>query len=142
MLFRSVSQSRYYGIGIQKDKLQDIFKSFEQVDSSVSREYGGAGLGLSITKKLISLQGGEIYCQSELGKGSTFIFTLPLCKEKNIVASNYPNIKNNKILNFTEETSIDFDFGIQPESGNFKILVVDDEMLNLQVLMNLLYLYG
>lgn len=130
------------GIGIEKNKLEDIFKSFEQVDSSVSREYGGTGLGLSITKKLINLQGGEIYCRSELGKGSTFIFTLPLCKEKNTVASNYPDIKNNKIFNYAEETSIDFDFGIQPENGNFKILVVDDEMLNLQVLLNLLYLHG
>jgi diguanylate cyclase (GGDEF) domain len=130
------------GIGVPKDKLQDIFKSFEQADASVSREYGGTGLGLSITKKLVTLQGGEIYCQSELGKGSTFIFTLPLCKEKNTVHSNYPDIKNNKIFNFTEEAPIDFHFGIQPESGNLKILVVDDEMVNLQVMMNLLCLYG
>lgn len=130
------------GIGIPKDKLQDIFKSFEQVDASVSREYGGTGLGLSITKKLVNLQGGEIYCQSELGKGSTFIFILPLCKAKNTVDSNYPDIKTNKIFNLTEEESIDFDFGIQPENGNLKVLVVDDEMINLQVMMNLLYLYG
>jgi two-component system, sensor histidine kinase ChiS len=130
------------GIGIPKDKLQDIFKSFEQVDASVSREYGGTGLGLSITKKLVNLQGGEIYCQSELEQGSTFIFTLPLCKEKSTVDSSYPDIKNNTIFNFTEEESIDFDFRVKSESGNLKILVVDDEMINLHVMMNLLYLYG
>lgn len=130
------------GIGVPKDKLQDIFKSFEQADASVSRGYGGTGLGLSITKKLVNLHGGEIYCQSELGKGATFIFTLPLCKEKNTVDSSYPDIKNNKIFNFTEEVSIDLDFGIGSGSGNLKILVVDDEIINLQVMMNLLCLYG
>ncbi|WP_411682146.1 diguanylate cyclase [Clostridium thailandense] len=130
------------GIGISEDKLQDIFKSFEQVDSSISREYGGTGLGLSITKRLINLQGGDIYCQSELGKGSTFIFTIPLCKEENAINSNYKNFKKNKVFKSTEENTIDFNFGLQSGRNNLKILVVDDETINLQVMINLLYLYG
>jgi signal transduction histidine kinase len=70
------------GIGISKDKQQDIFKSFEQVDASISREYGGTGLGLAITKSLVELHGGKIWVESEVGKGSTFIFTLPVSKGK------------------------------------------------------------
>lgn len=66
------------GIGIPKDKINDLFTEFFQVDSSNSRMYEGTGLGLALTKKLVNLHGGEISVQSEEGKGSTFIFTLPL----------------------------------------------------------------
>jgi signal transduction histidine kinase len=69
------------GIGISPDKFRDIFKSFEQVDASVSREYGGTGLGLSITKQLVELHGGTIHVESELSQGSRFIFTLPMSSQ-------------------------------------------------------------
>ncbi|TGM02223.1 ATP-binding protein [Leptospira jelokensis] len=65
------------GIGIPNDKLQSIFESFTQVDSSTTRKYGGTGLGLSITKKLILLMNGTISVQSEIGKGSTFHIEIP-----------------------------------------------------------------
>jgi signal transduction histidine kinase len=55
-----------------------IFEDFHQVDGSVSRTYGGAGLGLSLAKHLIQLHGGEIWVQSSLGEGSTFSFNLPM----------------------------------------------------------------
>jgi PAS domain S-box-containing protein len=63
------------GIGIPKDKLQQIFSSFEQADSSTTRRYGGSGLGLAIAKRLTELMGGKITVESEVGKGSRFSFT-------------------------------------------------------------------
>jgi signal transduction histidine kinase len=66
------------GMGIPKDKLQMIFDEFYQVEGS---KYGGAGLGLAIAKRLIEEHGGKIWATSELGKGSTFHFTLPLSVE-------------------------------------------------------------
>jgi signal transduction histidine kinase len=66
------------GIGIPKDEVEHIFAEFRQVDTTITREYGGTGLGLSITKRLVELHGGRIGVESELGKGSTFFFTVPL----------------------------------------------------------------
>ncbi|MCC6549325.1 MAG: response regulator [Ignavibacteriaceae bacterium] len=65
------------GIGIPKDKMEKLFKPFSQVDSSTTRLYGGTGLGLVISKKLIELLGGKIWVESEESKGTTFFFTLP-----------------------------------------------------------------
>ena len=66
------------GPGIAADDQQRIFEEFQQVDSSSTREKGGTGLGLSISKKIIELHGGRIWMESELGRGSTFRFTLPV----------------------------------------------------------------
>ena len=66
------------GIGIPKQKLKEIFKSFIQADLSTTRKYGGTGLGLTITKTLIELMGGKIHVESEPGKGSEFIFSIKL----------------------------------------------------------------
>ncbi|MDW7990667.1 MAG: GAF domain-containing protein, partial [Anaerolineae bacterium] len=71
----SVSDS---GIGIPPEKLPKIFEAFTQVDSSPSRKYGGTGLGLTISKSFVELHGGKIWVESELGKGSTFTFALPI----------------------------------------------------------------
>ena len=66
------------GIGIPKEELENVFAEFRQVDTTVTREFGGTGLGLSITKKFVEMHGGRIWVESESGKGSTFLFTVPL----------------------------------------------------------------
>ncbi len=69
------------GIGIGQEDIDRIFQRFTQVDSSASRSQGGTGLGLAITKELVELHGGQIRVQSKLGKGSSFIFTVPISHE-------------------------------------------------------------
>jgi len=66
------------GIGIAQDQLDTIFAEFRQGDATITREFGGTGLGLSITKKIVEMHGGRIWVESEIGKGSTFWFTIPL----------------------------------------------------------------
>jgi len=68
------------GIGIPKEFLDVIFEKFYQVEGSLHRSVGGTGLGLAITKRLIEAHQGKIYVESEVGKGSTFTFTLPISK--------------------------------------------------------------
>jgi CheY-like chemotaxis protein/HPt (histidine-containing phosphotransfer) domain-containing protein len=69
------------GIGIPGERMDRLFQTFSQVDTSSTRKYGGTGIGLAISKKLTELMGGEIGVESELGKGSTFWFTVPFEKQ-------------------------------------------------------------
>lgn len=75
MLYVSVTDT---GVGVSPAALSYIFDAFRQADGSTTRRFGGTGLGLTIAKKLIELQGGEIAVESVLGEGTTFSFTLPM----------------------------------------------------------------
>ena len=66
------------GIGIPRDELANIFREFHQVDRSLTRQFGGTGLGLSLAKYLVELHGGKIWVESVPEKGSAFFFTLPV----------------------------------------------------------------
>lgn len=78
------------GIGIAADQLERIFESFVQVDQSVTRKYGGMGLGLTIAKQLVTLMGGEIKVQSEIGRGSSFQATLTFALAPSATVANTP----------------------------------------------------
>ena len=77
ILFTVIDQGR----GIPTDKLETIFERFQQVDSSDSRDHEGTGLGLAICRSIVQQHNGRIGVESQLGKGSTFYFTLPLSEK-------------------------------------------------------------
>ncbi|MCR8561318.1 response regulator [Mucilaginibacter sp. BJC16-A38] len=102
------------GIGIPADKLHRLFKAFSQVDSSTTRQYGGTGLGLVISEQLVKLMGGKISVESEIGKGSTFYFSI-----------------NTQKSALTDQTYVIHDMnGFE----NSKILIVDDNDTNCRIL--------
>jgi signal transduction histidine kinase/ActR/RegA family two-component response regulator len=102
------------GIGIAADKLEHIFESFTQAATDTTRKFGGTGLGLTITKRLLELMGSEIKVKSELGKGSVFFFRLCL---KN--SSTHFTTDSNKRIR-TEEKSL----------KGIKILIAEDNQIN------------
>lgn len=103
------------GIGIPANKKDRLFHAFTQVDSSTTRKYGGTGLGLVICQRLIKLMGGDIFVESEEGKGSSFKFNI-LCKESQQESSrHYANTNLQSI-------------------GNKDILIIDDNETNLRIL--------
>ncbi len=110
------------GIGMDSKALGKLFKPFEQADNSITRTYGGSGLGLSITKKLVALLEGELSIQSELGKGTTCIFTIQYKKYIGDLK------QENKDL---ESVALG---PIKKSKNKFKILVVEDEVINIYVI--------
>ena len=74
------------GIGMPSDRLETVFAEFRQADATIAGQYGGTGLGLSITKKFVEMHGGRIWVESEVDKGSTFAFTIPLRVENTVPA--------------------------------------------------------
>jgi two-component system sensor histidine kinase ChiS len=143
------------GIGIAEDKLELIFKSFEQADGSTAREYGGTGLGLAVTKKLVELHGGEIQVSSKVGIGSQFTFSLPISQNQSVERKQLPakvrpslvsRTNDRELINVTFAPSFNNNSLLHAQEGQensrVKILIVDDEPLNIQVLKNLLQNYA
>ena len=129
------------GIGIPQDKHERIFESFAQGAGFTAREYGGVGLGLSVTKKLIEAHGGSIWLESEVGKGSQFSFTLPLAKAADGMVNEVSTFKesiNSLSLIQPPQVPVLTHSSLETSSNNniTKVLVVDDDPANLQVLIN------
>lgn len=110
------------GVGIPANKLEDIFNSFDQVDSSVTRKYGGTGLGLAITKKLVEMQLGTIKVKSIENKGSIFIFSIPYQKGDTSQLTNDDQL----------------DTGFYESLNDLSVLIADDEEYNLLLVKNIL----
>jgi PAS domain S-box-containing protein len=105
------------GIGIPKDKAEKIFERFIQVDSTLARKFSGSGLGLAISKGLIDLLDGEIWVESDLGKGSTFFFTVPYYTTSFIESTLQPE----------KESPVYYDW------EGYTLLMVEDDKINSRV---------
>ncbi|GAB2616390.1 hypothetical protein GCM10027035_10980 [Emticicia sediminis] len=112
------------GIGIQANKIDNIFDNFQQATSGTARLYGGTGLGLAIVKQLVEQQGGSTHVRSKVDEGSTFSFTLSFKKTK----AEAEDI--NEIMEF------------DTEAKNTKVLVVEDMALNQLLMKTLLDDFG
>jgi CheY-like chemotaxis protein len=110
------------GIGIAEDKHENIFERFHQAESHTTRTYGGSGLGLSISKQLVILQGGEIAVQSKQGVGSIFSFTLPFKIQ-------HPTAK---VLKKAALNNIEMN-----ELSRVHILLVEDNAINIKLMLSL-----
>ena len=93
------------GIGIPNDKLPHIFDRYTQIDNGITRKWNGSGIGLSLVKSLVELQGGKISAKSEFEKGSDFIIMLPI---KQIEVKNNISTMNNLTTSKVEKCNIEF----------------------------------
>ena len=113
------------GIGITKEKQDHMFESFSQGSVQINRKYGGTGLGLSIVKGLIQILKGKIYLKSELGKGTSFFFELPLEYSEVIQKTQVEEIKKSNNME-------DLDL------SDVKILIVEDNKINQMITKKIL----
>lgn len=136
------------GAGIPRDRYDLIFEPFTQGDGSVTRKYEGAGLGLSIAKKLVNLQGGKLTFESIEGVGTTFHFTIPIASnqekkpesafddtEQSKRLSSEFDLKQKEIFE-TLNNSVTEHNACLPKLAQPEILIVDDDISNLQLLFN------
>ncbi|MDJ0838409.1 MAG: ATP-binding protein [Acidobacteriota bacterium] len=132
------------GMGIPKEKHEQIFRGFEQLDGSSTRDTGGTGLGLAITRQLVHLHGGRIDVDSEPGKGSTFSITLPIAGGKVKEAEVLPEAldREERKPDLPPPANISAPSRKQPGSVSGRVLIVDDEPVNRLVLSNYLVLHG
>jgi PAS domain S-box-containing protein len=115
------------GIGIPPDRIGDIFETFVQVDASITRKYGGTGLGLGIAKAFIEMMGGRIFVRSEVGKGSEFVFTLRLLPGRIVPEKNHVEAGRSVI---------------EPLPTAVRVLVAEDNIINQKLISILLEKIG
>jgi PAS domain S-box-containing protein len=119
------------GIGIDKKYHEIIFNIFRQIDDTHTRKYGGTGIGLSIAKRIVEMFGGEIWVESEPGKGSIFYFTIPLVLPKGELENKPINATNVNDFNFSGKTILI----AEDEDSNFEYLRILLTKLNIRVLL-------
>jgi len=115
------------GIGISPEQQKKIFNVFEQAESGTTRKFGGTGLGLAISKRIIELMGGQISIDSELGKGSKFIFTVKL-----------NSVSDDTHLRRLFDNTEDVFANLNNEFSGKKMLLAEDIEINREILMSLL----
>jgi len=123
------------GIGVSPEEKDRLFDAFEQADGGTSRKYGGTGLGLAICRQIIEMMDGEIRVDSEPGKGSTFIFTIPLLTHAEL--QNDTEITGKSKLHDTDN---EMSSALIPD-GQFEgmhILIVDDVDINRDIISSIL----
>lgn len=111
------------GIGLTSNQLEKLFQPFMQADVSTTRRFGGTGLGLTITKSLVALMGGEIIVKSEFGQGSTFVIRLALGKTDQSISENRHNGEMQDLM---------------PRLQGKYILMVEDNIINQEIMLALL----
>lgn len=122
------------GVGIPEEKLDGLFEAFSQADASSTREYGGAGLGLALSKKLAELLGGDLKITSEVGKGTTCSLVLPFETAAYAVPANGGATEEESVCSESERIS---------DSGpEYRVLLIEDNPFNRKIAQNLLARFG
>ena len=134
------------GIGISPDKLERIFNAFEQADASTSRQFGGTGLGLALSRRMAQLLGGDVVLQSEVGRGSQFTLLLPQTPP---AAASFPvdaeETGSGQALRFASPSLLpssipDDRHSLQP--GQVTILVIEDDPAFVRILIDMIHRKG
>ena len=120
------------GIGITEEDQTHLFQVFNQIDNSITRRYGGTGLGLSLSKNLLHLMGGEFKVSSELGEGSFFSFEIVMDLPTETIA--YPTKQAESLAEINSDPDSEY--------TNTRILVVEDNLFNQQIIEEILALAG
>jgi PAS domain S-box-containing protein len=122
------------GIGIPLERRDRLFQSFSQVDSSITRQYGGTGLGLSLCKQLCEMMGGRIWVESQMGQGSTFYFTIVA----SVMTPTMPELS-------VPQVQLPIEIPIDPQMGQknpLQILLAEDHSINQKMVLMLLNRLG
>lgn len=125
------------GIGISPEQKAFIFESFSQADTSTTRKFGGTGLGLTICDGLVDLMGGEIWVESEVGKGSTFHFTVPLSRCEESASAQISSHQSEQFPPSSSESD-----SVGAANRKLRILVAEDNRVNQLLITSLLNKWG